>query len=276
LADTFVDQIWVLKDCISERPNEILVSILLHLTLREAVVTSVLSRRWEYLWASICSLGFYPRKISGKLTLTRTIKLNSPELTEIKRPRYVNWVNHDMEQHRGPTIDEFQVWFDLDKGYVRDINRWIMFAMQKRVQRFEIHLSGFRTCNPWLSSRYIFPYQLLLYPQFSSDIPWHTFVGFKSLKDLTLMEVNVSCEVLEYFLANCPNLERLVVHESEHLKKLRVVGSSFPLKQVRISYCVSLKSINICDTNLVSFKYAGPMTRLLVNNALLLADVSIS
>ncbi|KAE7997110.1 hypothetical protein FH972_001772 [Carpinus fangiana] len=267
------------KDCISELPDEILVSILSRLTLREAVVTSVLSRRWEYLWASIYTLDFDHRKTSGKITLTQSIKLECPELTETERKRYVNWVNCVLGQHRGTTIDEFRIWFDLNKSYARDINRWIKFAMQKRVQRLEIHLSGFRPCNPWPAScytTYTFPYQLLLYPQLCSDIPWHTFVGFKSLKDLTLKEVNVSCEVLEYFLANCPNLERLVVHESEHLKKLRVVGSSLPLKHLWVSFCIGLKSIKICDTNLVSFKYVGPTTRLLVNNAPLLVDVSIS
>jgi hypothetical protein len=259
-----------LKDCISELPDEILVSILSRLTLREAVVTSVLSRKWEYLWASIYSLDFDHRKTSGKITLARSGKLilNRPELTEIERPRYVNWVNRVLEQHRGTTIDEFRVWFDLDKGYKRDINRWIKLAMQKRVQRLEIHLSGFRSCDPQRSTCYTFPYQLLLRPQ--------TRGCFKSLKDLTLRQVNVSWEVVDYFLANCPNLERLIVRESNHLEKLSVVGSSLRLKHLGVYHCCRLKSINICDTNLVSFKYVGPTTRLLVNNAPLLVDVSIS
>ncbi|XP_059454763.1 F-box/LRR-repeat protein At3g26922-like isoform X2 [Corylus avellana] len=253
------------KDCISELPDEILVCILSRLTLREAVVTSVLSRRWEYLWASIYTLDFDHKKTSGKITLTRSIKLNTPELTEIERPRYVNWVNRVLEQHRGPTIDQFRVWFDLDNGYARDINRWIMFAMQKRVQRLEIHLSGFRLSDHQHSTRYTFPDQLLLRRG-----------CFKSLKDLTLRQVNVSWEVVDYFLANCPNLERLFVHQSNHLKQLSVVGSSLPLKHLGVYFCTRLKSIKICDTNLVSFKYVGPRIRLLVNNAPLLVDVSIT
>jgi hypothetical protein len=258
-------KIWVLKDCISELPDEILVCILSRLTLKEALVTSVLSRRWQYLWASIYTLDFDHIKTSGRITLIRSIKLNRPVLTEIERPRYVNWVNRVLEQHRGPTIDEFRVWFDLDKDYKRDINRWIMFALQKRVQRLEIHLSGFRP-YVYQCSNYTFPYQLLLRPE----------CFFKSLKDLTLRQVNVSWEVVDYFLANCPNLERLFVRQSNHLKKLSVVGSSLPLKHLGVYFCSPLKSINICDTNLVSFEYAGHRTRLLVNNAPLLVDVSIS
>jgi hypothetical protein len=177
-------------------------------------------------------------------------------------------MNRVLEQHRGPTIDEFRVWFDLDKGYARDINRWIMFAMQKQVQRLEIHLSGFRSFDPQRSIRYTFLYQLLLRLQ--------TRGSFKSLKDLTLRQVNVSWEVVDYFLANCPNLERLFVGQSNHLEKLSVVGSSLPLKHLGVYFCSLLKSINICDTNLVSFEYAGHRTRLLVNNAPLLVDVSIS
>ncbi|GAB4846319.1 hypothetical protein Ancab_025325 [Ancistrocladus abbreviatus] len=39
-----------LADRISDLPDDVLISIISHLTLQEAARTSVLSRRWKYVW----------------------------------------------------------------------------------------------------------------------------------------------------------------------------------------------------------------------------------
>ncbi|WKA00559.1 hypothetical protein VitviT2T_018901 [Vitis vinifera] len=46
------------EDRISKLPNEILVSILSRVTLREAALTCFLSKRWRYLWTYISVLNF--------------------------------------------------------------------------------------------------------------------------------------------------------------------------------------------------------------------------
>ena len=48
----------------SELPEEIVVSILSRLSLREAVRTSVLSKPWRYVWTSIPALNFDANDIS--------------------------------------------------------------------------------------------------------------------------------------------------------------------------------------------------------------------
>ncbi|XP_059458438.1 uncharacterized protein LOC132188042 [Corylus avellana] len=72
-------------------------------------------------------------------------------------------------------------------------------------------------------------------------------------------------------------VQRVILFHINYFYVLKLEGaSSLPLKHLGVYFCSRLKSIKICDTNLVSFKYAGPTTRLLVNNAPLLVDVSIS
>ena len=47
------------------------------------------------------------------------------------------------------------------------------------------------------------------------------FVGFKSLKTLSLKAVKVDDEAIEYILSNCPLLERLSLHFIFALKKFK-------------------------------------------------------
>jgi hypothetical protein len=46
------------RKCLGNLPDEILRLILSFLPTTDAVRTSILSRRWEYLWVSISSLDF--------------------------------------------------------------------------------------------------------------------------------------------------------------------------------------------------------------------------
>ncbi|VVA15611.1 PREDICTED: F-box/LRR-repeat [Prunus dulcis] len=50
--------VYNLLDRISALPDEILVSILSLLPLKEAAATSILSRRWQYVWMSTMVLNF--------------------------------------------------------------------------------------------------------------------------------------------------------------------------------------------------------------------------
>ncbi|XP_040369631.1 probable FBD-associated F-box protein At5g38565 isoform X2 [Rosa chinensis] len=57
-------------DRISGLPDEILVSILSLLPLKEAQATSILSRRWQYVWAYCTTLNFDDEKNLVRLRLS--------------------------------------------------------------------------------------------------------------------------------------------------------------------------------------------------------------
>ncbi|KAK7842463.1 f-box/lrr-repeat protein [Quercus suber] len=122
-------------DRLSDLPNEIIVSILSFLKLKEAARTSVLSRRWGHLWKfTTGSLDFddsslqYLRKKSFFKTLPG-----------IDRDRYVSWVNHVLQLHQAHTIDEFKVDFPLKEECNKlDIDNWILFSLRKKVKRLSL------------------------------------------------------------------------------------------------------------------------------------------
>ncbi|KAL6281874.1 hypothetical protein ACE6H2_012810 [Prunus campanulata] len=275
----------ILVDRISELPDEILFSIVSLLPLKEAAATSVLSKRWQYVWTSTTTLNF-DAKFEVHENLWRFFQMK-PELKELETRRYVDWVNTVVEQHRSPAIERFRVCSSINSRFTSSTDKWIHYAMSKRVQILELVFRfDFVTPYPEL---YQFPHKLLGLKNDStsklthmhSDIPiLHSCgsnVGFKFLKVLHFQYVDVTGEVLEYFLSNCQVLERLTVNSAMNLVKLRVVGPSIALKYLDIQWCAVLESIEIHDaTNLVSFIYQGGAINLLLSNVPLLVEVSIS
>lgn len=83
-------------------------------------------------------------------------------------------------------------------------------------------------------------------------------------------------EVVDYFLCNCPVLERLSLISTKSLVNLRVIGPSIKLKYLVISVCHDLESIEICEANIVSFTYRGDWINLLLRNVPMLVEVEAS
>ncbi|TQD95997.1 hypothetical protein C1H46_018339 [Malus baccata] len=100
-------------------------------------------------------------------------------------------------------------------------------------------------------------------------------VGSNFLRAVKLKNVRLAGGGLEYFLCNCPALERLAIYDIPDLRILRVVGLSIPLKYLVIKDCDNIESIVIRDANLVSFTYSGHKMNLIIRNVPLLAEVSI-
>ncbi|XP_059648955.1 F-box/LRR-repeat protein At2g42730-like isoform X3 [Cornus florida] len=249
---------YYMEDRISELSDEILENILSLLTMKEAARTSVLSHRWENLWKFFTgSLDFV---IPNKSVGLKQRKVSSI----IGRPRYINWVNQVLNSHRGQTIDELKICFDLEDSHDgRFFDRWINFAIEKRVRMLELDLSR-QYLYSQLGYTYAFPFWLLNLPL--------GFSSFDTLTSLCLTCVNITGEGVAYFLSSCPLLEHLSLRLSLSLVNLKVAGTSLKLKHLEIASCTNLKDIEISAINLVSFKYFGPKISMSFQKVPLLAE----
>ncbi|KAH7845698.1 hypothetical protein Vadar_005022 [Vaccinium darrowii] len=257
------------EDRISRLPEDILVAILSLLTLQEAGRTSVLSRKWRYLWTFITrSLNFYDWK-----SVAIGARINSST--------YASSVNQVLKLHQGPFIGELIIRFYLDPHYYHDVDSWIKFAFEKGVKRFELDLENGYTAR--LPS-YKFPSVEKFRSSSNTVTGMQSYghvtravgsVGFSSLTTLRLSYVNVTNEVIEYFLGNCPLLEELHVIWSRRLRNLKVVGASLKLKSLEISACIGLRVLEICAINLVSLSYNGGLIRLLLTNVPVLSKFCV-
>lgn len=88
----------------------------------ESLRTSILSRRWRYLWTFFSASS----EFDGSETLFE-IEWRGKSL-EFERTRFVSWVNQVLRSHQGPSVDELKVCFDVVKqSYNCDIDTWIVF-----------------------------------------------------------------------------------------------------------------------------------------------------
>ncbi|KAL4590304.1 hypothetical protein LXL04_003232 [Taraxacum kok-saghyz] len=111
-------------DLISNLPDHILLLILSGLPSTEEIIrTSILSRRWRYLWTSIPSLDLvYPRerKPSGKSNYS-------------KFKEFVDWVL----LNRSADLDSFRVSHSLYYS-MSTIERWIHAAVMRNVKQLDL------------------------------------------------------------------------------------------------------------------------------------------
>ncbi|XP_059636109.1 F-box/FBD/LRR-repeat protein At4g00160-like [Cornus florida] len=212
------------KDGISGLPDEILIAILSLLMLKEAACSSILSRRWRYLWRHTTgSFNFDLKTLLG----APTERAFSCSEHEEKRTTYTNWVNEILKLHLGTCIDEMRISFDFCDQYPRDINDWIKFAMEKGAQSHHVSRSiGFAA-------------------------------GFCSLTALRLVGVDITEDILENFLFNCQFLEQLGIEIQRFPKYCRDLGN---LKQVEFFFLGDVGDCLLSFTSVIEM-HIGPVDR---------------
>ncbi|CAA0827668.1 Unknown protein, partial [Striga hermonthica] len=250
-------------------PDDIIIAILSRLSPKEAARSSVLSRRWRYLW--FCSSGildFDNRKMftSHDRQMFKfeddfyQDELHAWEICDIQKKfvarkqflfrKFVAWVNRVLKMHQSPTLQGLIIHFSTSRdkspfgrrpGY---IDSWIYSAMRKKIKMLELNFPG---------NHYEFPNLdlLLLYSPDAGKF------GFGSLMSLSLEGVDVEDTVVRHFLASCPYLEHLCIRKSNATKRLRFVDPLPSLNVLEISDCYFIRKLEVSATSIVSCTYNG-------------------
>lgn len=184
-------------DNISNLPGHIIDKILSHLTLRDAVRTSVVSSKWRYKWITLPNLVFD----------NQSVLVSSQDQSLVKN-KLVNIVDHVLLLHSGP-IQKFKL-SHRDLQGVSDIDRWILFLSRGSFKEFVLEI--------WKGHRYRLPSSIyfcqnLVHLELFNCLlkPPATFGGFKNLKSIDLQHITMDQDAFEYLIFSCPLLERLTL-----------------------------------------------------------------
>ncbi|XP_059307219.1 F-box/FBD/LRR-repeat protein At1g13570-like isoform X2 [Lycium ferocissimum] len=224
-------------DVLSDLPDYFIDDILMRLPCKDAVRTSVLSRKWRYHW---CRLAKF--KLDESLWKTQKDKF----YPSVKFRKIVYQL---LTHHKGPIIK-----FKLDIAYLErcpEIDNFIYFLSRKDIQHLVLHLSRHEL--------YKLPSSLFICSQLRHlnlhNCSIHhpsTFQGFDKLISLELCKVTISSELLESLISHCPLLEQLVL---------------------KISKTINVIKINA--RMLRSFDFTGSISSICLKNVPLLAKVSL-
>lgn len=196
------------QDKLSNLPAHVIDQILSQLPIKDAVRTSILSRKWRYKWATIPHLVFDNLCISV-----------SSQDQILVRNKLVNVVDHVLLLHNGP-IFKFKL-SHQDLLGVTDIDRWILHISRSSIKEFILEI--------WKGQRYKVPSSLfccreLIHLELFNCLlkPPTTFKGFRNLKSLDLQHITLAQNVFENLISSCPMLERLTLMNFDGFSHLNI------------------------------------------------------
>ncbi|PSS06151.1 F-box protein [Actinidia chinensis var. chinensis] len=251
-------------DMFSQLTNPIIIIIISFLPFKDAVKTSVLSKRWRHLWYGTTTIdldqAFFvdPNEDSS----IRSVQGNS----------FIEFSKRLIQYYSRPTIAKFRLAFSLSEppqSNVTDLQEFIHFAISHKVKALDLDFS-----NPtWdeQSHTHHCPVGLYELPDwadddddleslklFSCNFRVSEFNKFGALKSLSLGWVKLPTSSFKSLLLSCVFLESLSLKKCWDLESVEI--RSQRLMTLVIDKCSSLENGVVIDVpNLRVFKYCGPV-----------------
>ncbi|XP_077228169.1 F-box/LRR-repeat protein At3g26922-like [Tasmannia lanceolata] len=203
------------EEPISNLSDDILSLILSRIPLREAVRTSVLSKRWRYLW---CSIPY--------LQLDMNLIINPPTLSWIYKDQMRKWayaVQNILDSCRDPILG-CSICIPIRKEFTDNLDEFVLFLCRNGIQ--DLYL--------WNSCGF---YQFPTDAYFCQSLKKLTlircnvvlppvFEGISCLTTLAVTDVSITNDDLERLISSCQLLESLCffddILEEKKFRKVRV------------------------------------------------------
>ncbi|CAF2111979.1 BnaC08g26340D [Brassica napus] len=211
-------------DRISGLSDELLIKIILFVPTKVAVSTSILSKRWEYLWMWLPKLEYGHRDCSE---------------SECEKLRC--FLDRNLPLHRAPDIESFRLELCNSRFKPENISMWVVVALSHCLRELDISYESYPEKPDILPSN-LYTCKSLVVLKLEGDILLDVprMVSLPSLKTLMLQRVRyLNDETLQRLLSNCPILEDLVVRLREYgdtMQKLTVVVPSLQRLTLYIPY----------------------------------------
>ncbi|KAL6905448.1 hypothetical protein ACP4OV_003049 [Aristida adscensionis] len=260
------------NDLLTNLPVDIQCIILSRLSLKEAVRTSAVSRKWRYLWKLSPRLGFDALAVCGEKTCGK----------QEDKIKFISSVYAVLLQCRGRVVEELAIKFDFDTTLVGHLNNWVTCAVSLWTKSLAFDLAPDEFIGR--KDRYMFPLKLFdkdsicglekIQLSFVSLEPPPKFNGFPSLRKLDLNLVHMSGKDLSEMLSNCQKIKYLRIVKC-HLNDELLVKRPLPyLENLIVSDCEVTK-IALDAVKLRTFVYDGEPVPIELNRSSELEDADV-
>ena len=201
-------------------PDIVLQHILSFLGTKDAVRTSVLSKRWLYLWVSMPNLNF----IQGP-----------GEMNDWNRNLFMNLVERALVLQKSSNIQKFSLSCDVFCDAC-SINSWVFSAVRHKVQVLDLCL--FLNGESFVLPRSLFTCESIkvLNLQMCYNLRLPSSIFFPSLKILTLKHIVFpDDQSTQRLFSGCPVLEELTL-DNCYWENINAISISAPMLKSLVIY----------------------------------------
>ncbi|KAF3623770.1 hypothetical protein FXO37_31719 [Capsicum annuum] len=193
-------------DRISQLPDSLLIQILSLLPTVEASRTSILSKRWKYLWTFAYNFDFEFR--SGRVK------------------DFESFIDYVLAHSVASKIEKLRLSGEFRYGE-SNINGWLSFAVERNVEHVVLRsyderiLFGepFCTCSSLKTLDITY-----------AEFPYRKTTSWTNLKSIKMDEISLDNEAIASLLAGCPELETMELSGLHCFSRLEI--NSLKLKRV--------------------------------------------
>lgn len=251
-----------MDDRLSVLPDDILCFILSFLSLRDAIKTRLISRRWRSLSPSLDVLQLDEFNLFGCKDAKK--RLGEPEY----QSRVVKAVDQILQSFDSNNLRTVKVHFLFEGDFALDIDRWVSSFIRMKVETVDLdfHFRSYRLygrecyfpCHLFSSDKTaglrhlsLFVFKSSILSGFSSQL---RFLSSLMLVCVPLDQSDVNC-----ILSNCSNLEVLKLFSSNLPQTLFVHSKSSSLK-VLVIHSPQVDYVELHSPTLETFEFSGELT----------------
>ncbi|KAK1259744.1 F-box/LRR-repeat protein [Acorus gramineus] len=264
-----------MKDRLAELPDNVLHSIISLLPMRDAVRTTILSRKWSSIGKFLPNLDFQSSNILGNrfsLEDSRKLDCEGKKTYFLERKlNFVRAVNQFLQlRSHGMKIESMRICFSLGVDHASHLDRWIEHTFASGIEKLDIELiDDFEAIS--LEKYYVFPLHKLVHEKVACLsslkilrlqclVMRHPpdFYGLKSLTTLSLDDVDVTDGDILKILSKCPLLEQLYLWSPSFIN-LDIPSCCSRLKYLDVKQSRKLENVSINAPNVTNFIFCGDL-----------------
>ncbi|KAF8108000.1 hypothetical protein N665_0115s0015 [Sinapis alba] len=215
------------KDMISALPEELLVTILLHISIKDAVATMILSKRWRYIWMMLPILDYNE---TNDVDHDHDVVVGDDDDNDDLESKSIWWfLDKSLKLHKAPVLERLLISLGRQCPSDASVGNWVAKAVDRGVivVKFKLRWSAGPTRLPKSLYTCETLRELTLSNKVLVDFP--SFSCLPSLELLELYNVVYKDEAsLARFLSSCHVLRYLAVRrkKSDNLTNFIVKVSS--------------------------------------------------